>query len=213
MSSDNVIGAFSEEQAERLTGVSRAQLRRWDKIDFFKPAYSGAGNRAFNRIYSFRDIVSLRVLNQLRNVHNVSMPELRKAAAKLAHLGEDLWAKTTLWVHRGKVVYQEPTTKKRYEVTTSQWLFSELPLRIAINDTHKAIADMNKRGHDEVGKVVRTKYINNMAWVIAGTRIPVQVIKDYVAAGYGEDRILKDYPDLTAADIKAALAHGEAAAA
>lgn len=208
---DNIVGAFSEAQAERLTGVTRAQLRRWDRIGFFKPAYAGAG-RAFGRIYSFRDIVCLRVLNQLRNVYNVSMPELRKTAERLSHLGADLWTNTTLWVHRGKVVYQEPETNERYEVTTSQRVM-DIPLRVAINDTKQAVAAMNQRDAAQVGHVVRIKYVNNKTPIIAGTRIPVRVIQDYAEAGYGVDRILRDYPDLTVQDVEAALAYGSGSAA
>jgi len=212
MSDSNVIGAFSEEQAERLSGVTRAQLRRWDRTDFFKPAFSGSGSRAFNRIYSFRDIVSLRVLNQLRNIYNVTMPELRKAAAGMGHLGDDRWAKSSLWVHRGKVVYQEPDTEDRYEASTAQQVL-ELPLRIAISDTQHAVASLNERDAKKVGKVIRTKYVNNMVPVLAGTRIPVSAIKGYADAGYSTAHILREFPDLTAKDIEAALAYGQDVAA
>jgi uncharacterized protein (DUF433 family) len=212
MSDSNVIGAFSEEQAERLSGVTRAQLRRWDRTDFFKPSFPGSGSRAFNRIYSFRDIVSLRVLNQLRNIYNVTMPELRKAAAGMSHLGDDLWAKSSLWVHRGKVVYQEPDTEHRYEASTAQKVL-ELPLRVAISDTQHAVAALNERGTDEIGKIIRTKYVNNKVAVLAGTRIPVSAIKGYVEAGYSVEHILREFPDLSAKDVEAALAYKRDAAA
>lgn len=42
---------------------------------------------------------------------------------------------------------------------------------------------------------------------IAGTRIPVFVILDNLAAGLGRDDILKSYPSLSPADIDAALAY------
>ena len=203
---DNVVGAFSEEQAERLTGVTRAQLRRWDRTDFFKPAFAGSSTRAFSRIYSFRDIVSLRVLNQLRNIYNVTMPELRKAAAGMTHLGDDRWATASLWVHRGKVVYQEPATEDRYEASTAQKML-EIPLQIAISDTKEAVASMNRRDPAKIGTVIRTKYVNNMVPVLAGTRVPVSAIKGYVDAGYSTKHILHEFPDLTAADVEAAIAY------
>jgi uncharacterized protein (DUF433 family) len=43
--------------------------------------------------------------------------------------------------------------------------------------------------------------------VIAGTRIPINAVKDFHAAGYSTDQIIKEYPDLTAEDVEAALAH------
>jgi uncharacterized protein (DUF433 family) len=42
---------------------------------------------------------------------------------------------------------------------------------------------------------------------IKGTRIPVTVILENLAAGLTEEEILKGYPALTAADLKAALAY------
>lgn len=41
---------------------------------------------------------------------------------------------------------------------------------------------------------------------IRGLRITVYDILDYLASGMTEDQILKDFPDLTAQDIRAVLA-------
>lgn len=43
---------------------------------------------------------------------------------------------------------------------------------------------------------------------IRGTRIWVSLILDFLAGGVTEAEILADYPDLTAEDIRAALAYG-----
>lgn len=41
---------------------------------------------------------------------------------------------------------------------------------------------------------------------IRGLRITVYDVLDWLAAGMGEEQILADYPDLTSADIRVALA-------
>lgn len=46
--------------------------------------------------------------------------------------------------------------------------------------------------------------------VIKGTRIPVYLILNLLAAGYGFERIIKAYPQLTKEDIKAALNYAQA---
>ena len=46
--------------------------------------------------------------------------------------------------------------------------------------------------------------------VIKGTRIPVSVILDQIAAGDPLDDILKGYPELARADIQAALLYASA---
>jgi DNA-binding transcriptional MerR regulator len=35
---DVVVAAFTEEQAEKLTSVSKRQLQHWDRTDFFVPS-------------------------------------------------------------------------------------------------------------------------------------------------------------------------------
>lgn len=45
--------------------------------------------------------------------------------------------------------------------------------------------------------------------VIKGTRIPVYLILNLLAAGYNFDRIIKAYPELTKADIIAGLEYAE----
>ncbi|HHV76825.1 MAG TPA: DUF433 domain-containing protein [Syntrophothermus lipocalidus] len=43
---------------------------------------------------------------------------------------------------------------------------------------------------------------------IKGTRIPVSVILDNLAAGNSREEILRSYPSLTPEDIQAAIAYG-----
>jgi len=43
--------------------------------------------------------------------------------------------------------------------------------------------------------------------VVRGTRIPVYLIVDLVAAGLTDEQIVDDYPDLTGADVRAAVAY------
>ncbi len=42
---------------------------------------------------------------------------------------------------------------------------------------------------------------------IRGTRIPVSVVLDNIAAGLDKDTIIQSYPSLTADDIRAALSY------
>lgn len=45
--------------------------------------------------------------------------------------------------------------------------------------------------------------------VIAGTRVPVSVILNYLSHGATFKHIQKDYPELTTQDIKAAVSYAE----
>jgi uncharacterized protein (DUF433 family) len=48
--------------------------------------------------------------------------------------------------------------------------------------------------------------------VIAGTRVPVSVILDCLAAGMAADQITSEYPSLTPDGVRAAAAYGAALA-
>ena len=96
----SILGAFSEEQVSTLTGLSRSQLRAWNRKGFIRPEFKvvGGGTRPYTYIYSFKDLLKLRVLNQLRNVHSVPMRELERIERALEQLGDDKWTKQRLWV-------------------------------------------------------------------------------------------------------------------
>ncbi|MEE4155212.1 MAG: DUF433 domain-containing protein [Erythrobacter sp.] len=203
METTSIIGAFSAQQAERLSGVTLGQLRSWHAHGFLPASYADPqSSAAFSRIYSFKDIVTLRILNQLRNVHNVSLQELRRVAEALAEHGDDRWTKLKLYVHNRRVVVKEPRTDRKREITTNQYVVP-IPVEIEVTSAREAVADLNSARH--VGQVAKTRFINRSAKVIAGTRIPIAVIGQFADAGYSEAEIAAEYPTLTAQDIRAAL--------
>jgi uncharacterized protein (DUF433 family) len=58
-------------------------------------------------------------------------------------------------------------------------------------------------------RIVRHSEIMLGKPVIRGTRIPVYLIRDLVAAGMTAGEIVDDYPDLTIRDVEAAMAYVE----
>tara|TARA_R110002051_G_scaffold43831_3_gene89409 strand:+ start:7931 stop:8575 length:645 start_codon:yes stop_codon:yes gene_type:complete len=200
----NVIGAFGEDDAARLTGLSVGQLQQRDRSGFLQPSYAPENRRLpYSRVYSFRDIVSLRVLGQLRNVHNVPMQHLRKVSQKLAEFGDSKWTVATLYVLGRRVVFTDPRTKERQEVVTGQRVF-DIPLKVAISDTREAIRALNTRTSEDAGKVVKARFVMQNEPVFSGTRIPVATVKRYLHAGFAPDAIKKEFPQLTDEDIAAA---------
>jgi uncharacterized protein (DUF433 family) len=59
---------------------------------------------------------------------------------------------------------------------------------------------------DLTERITIDKGLCNGKPTIRGLRITVQTILDYLVAGESEKEILRQYPDLEAADIKACLA-------
>lgn len=199
--SDNVLGAFSEVDASRLSGVTKGQLKQWDANGLLSASYAQENRRQpYSRLYSFRDVVALRVLNQLRNVHSVSAQHLKQVADKLAHLGDQRWTKTTLYVLGKKVVFDDPTTSERREVVSEQRVF-DIPLKAAISDTLQAIRDQNVRTKEELGHTTKQKFVLQNQEVFEGTRVLVSAVLKYLERGYEDVEILAEFPDLTTDDI------------
>lgn len=203
--SENVVAAFTIDQASRLTGVTRRQLGAWERDGFFVPSIVYDDHGAHARFYSFRDLLSLKVLNQLRNETKVSMDHLKEVKNDLAHLGEDKWVKSTLYLLGRKVVIQRDDDT-RHEAGTGQEVF-RIPLRVVVGGMRERIQEFNKRGDNEVGHIVRKRGIARNQAVIAGTRIPVSAIKEFSEAGYTVSQILKEYPSLSKRDVEAAIAY------
>jgi uncharacterized protein (DUF433 family)/DNA-binding transcriptional MerR regulator len=211
MSAKNVVSAFTVDEVERLTGVSKRQLGYWDKTDFFVPGLAFAdGRRAYSRLYSFRDVVSLKVINALRNNSKVPLPHLREVKDKLRALGDEMWSKTTLYVLKKKVVFVNPETDAFEEVVSGQGVL-QIPLMIVSGDMSRAVDKLRKRDPASIGKFERRRNVAHNQEVIAGTRIPVRSVKAFSEAGYTVEEIRAEYPTLTEDDIRAAIAHEAAA--
>jgi len=204
MEGGNVIGAFSEEQASRISCVSVYQLRQWDREGFFPAAYGASQKHVpFGRMYSFRDLVSLQVLNDLRNQKKIPLSHLREVSAKLSHLGDRKWSGTTLYVLGKRVVLEDPATKHREDVVSGQKVLN-IPLRVVIKNTRERIKELNNRGNAQ-GQFTRGKFVTHNELVFSGTRIPVSIVIEFHDAGYTADQILGEFPDLTKVDIDAAV--------
>lgn len=208
----DVIGAFTEEQTASLADVKRGQLREWDRRGLLSPSYGvKEAHIPYGRLYSFRDLVSARVLGQLRK-HRVSFAHLVEVHRKLSALSDAPWSATTLYVCGREVVVGEPGTRRRHKLLSGQRVL-DIPLRVAIAGVREEIAKLNERSPDERGKVGRERFVAQGQPVIKGTRIPVASIQSFAAAGYNQSAILKEYPGLTAEDVVAALKFDRVAAA
>lgn len=211
MDTGNVISAFSEEDVERLTGITINQLRYWDRTGFFVPSLAHDDRRAvLSRVYTFRDVACLKILNAIRNESKVPLQHLRDVKQRLLHLGEDLWAKTTLYILNRRVIFYNPETDQKEDI--SGQLVLEIPLKVVSGDMERAVRALRERPAETVGKIVKHRGTAANKPVIAGTRIPVKSIKAFAEAGYSIDQIREQYPVLTEEDIRAALEYGSRAA-
>jgi DNA-binding transcriptional MerR regulator len=70
---------FTADQATRFTGCTSHQLRYWDRIGLVTPSVQATGGRpGVRRLYSFRDLISLRVIRSLLD-GGMSLQRVRRA--------------------------------------------------------------------------------------------------------------------------------------
>lgn len=201
----SVVMAFTEEQAASLAGLTVHRLRHWARTGFFVPEFSqAAAPSPYERVYSFSDLLSLQVLKQLRIDGGCSLQHLREVKAKLAHMGEALWSRTTLAVLNKKVVFIDASKGEMREPVSGQ-LVLQIPLRIVRSKMESAVAKLAERESSEIGRIDRKRNVRHNAAVVAGTRVPVASIRRLSEDGYSVAQIIAEYPALTPADVEAAL--------
>jgi DNA-binding transcriptional MerR regulator len=98
---------FTALQASRFTGTTGNQLRYWDKIGLVKPGVQATGGRpGVRRLYSFRDLIALKVVKSLLD-GGMSLQRVRRAYQYLrdnAHLDEHL--STVKLITDGKSIFK-----------------------------------------------------------------------------------------------------------
>lgn len=203
--SDNIQYTFLARDVVRLTGLSMSQLTRWDREGFFAPRYADDNRKsAYSRIYSFKDVVGLRTISELKGRHGVPFRELRRVAKELSSYTKTPWSDIRLWVWNRIVHFNEPETGRDREVVGGQYVL--FPLEAVERDVINSIAELRKRRETDFGHLEQHRLVARNALVVAGTRIPVSAIKNFSGAGFSPEQIMQEYPALTREDIEAALA-------
>lgn len=206
-SPDNpVVVALTDDHVAKVTGLSKSQLRAWDRRGFFSPKFAYDDRKtAYSRIYSFKDVVGLKTIETLRSKYKIGFGKLKEVADQLKARGFEHWADTTLYVLKKDVYFKDPETGDVENLRDGQ--LAMLEIIDVIESVTKRVVDLKRRGEEKLGEVERNKFVARNSWVIAGTRIPTAAIRRYSEAGFSVGDILEEYPTLTKEDVEAALEH------
>ena len=71
---------FDSKTVSRIVGVSLRQIQYWDERGFIRPSVKTAGGRGTKRLYSFADLVQLKVVKDLAD-HGLSLRKIRRCLA------------------------------------------------------------------------------------------------------------------------------------
>jgi DNA-binding transcriptional MerR regulator len=73
---------YNSKMASRIVGVSLRQIQYWDEQGFIRPSVKLAEGRGTKRLYSFRDLVCLKVVKDLTQ-RGLSLQKIRRCLRPL----------------------------------------------------------------------------------------------------------------------------------
>jgi DNA-binding transcriptional MerR regulator len=73
---------YDSKMASRIVGVSLRQIQYWDERGFVRPSVKPAHGRGTKRLYSFHDLVCLKVVKDLA-YHGISLQKIRRCLQPL----------------------------------------------------------------------------------------------------------------------------------
>ena len=186
--------------AARLAGLTVRQVDYWATTGLVGPSVDrtlGPGRRV--RLYDFVALLALMVAAELRR-RGVSLQHVRQIVARLLERG-----------------YDQPLTQLRFATVGSQVYFQHAdgdweggiqPDQLVLHQLldldliRRKIDEGLERRTDEFGRIERRRGVLGGKPVFAGTRIPVDTVRRYLAAGHSVDDILEAYPSLGTADVE-----------
>ena len=183
-----------------LTALSARRLQYWDETDFIRPSVAARQGRGWPRLYSFRDLVQLRVAAQLRN--RLSLQALRRLKAVLDADAPFATIRFAL-LPDDEVVYLGP--EGHYEAARRPGqivLEFDVPLLEILSTLEQDLERL--RARTGAGRLEKRRGVLGSQPVFAGTRIRPETVSRALGAGWSDRQILDEYPDLRQADIELA---------
>lgn len=203
-------GAFTTDQVLRLTGVSRRRLAYWLDQGIVGADVDEARGRGHVRLFSFRNLIEIRVAVWLRD--KLSLQLIRKVVRRLRE-DEQLEHPLIGIVEderqgrsppKQRVVIAGPDGEWADRKTDQLVLSITLPIERFASELRVA-AERDLSARRRPGQIERRRGVLGHTDVLAGTRVPTKAIWSLHVAGYDTERILRNYPGLTAADVAAAV--------
>ncbi|MDQ4044037.1 MAG: DUF433 domain-containing protein [Chloroflexota bacterium] len=200
---DRVLGAFTSEQAARLSGLSKRQVEYWDTTHIYSPSLSRLSRGPYSRIYSFTDLVALRTLAILRE--RVPPQRLRRIGAWLREHYDQPWSSLRFSLVGDRIDFIDPGSGAIVSTHPSGQEVIDIAYEEVAQDIVARIKHSQRRSDHDIGRVSQHRYVVRNAPVIAGTRVPIAAVWQFHEAGYSESEIIQEYPTLTIDDVRAAI--------
>lgn len=155
------------------------------------------------RLYDFEDLLALLVIRELFN-RKMSTYQIHRVVEHLKSTGYDRPLTELRFATEGpEIFFQHPDGNWEGDRNKNQRVFSQiLDLRLLRQQLRGSIRE--RRPKALLGQTVQKRRVHGSKPVFSGTRTPVSAVIPYIQRGYTIKQILKAFPELKSADVKAA---------
>lgn len=193
--------AFPDARARELAGVSMRRLRYWEQVGLVVPSITRTlSPRHTVRLYSYRDLLALLVVSELRTERDMSLQRIRRVVEHLHARGyEEPLSELRFATVGSEIYFQHPDGSWEGHLRLDQIVIVQVIMLDALRlRIHRAAA---ARADSDLGRVDKHRGVHASAPVFAGTRIRVSTVHDYLRNGYDTDAIIEALPGLTGEDV------------
>jgi uncharacterized protein (DUF433 family)/DNA-binding transcriptional MerR regulator len=186
-----------------IARISDRQVSYWEQKDIARPTVIASPRASARRVrlYDYTEMMSLMIAAELRG-RNVSLQHIRRVVDHLRTRGYDRPLTDVEFATVGAELYfRHPDGTWEGGLRPDQIVFHQV---LNLEPLRMRILDGIRRPDDTVGRIERRRGTHGSKPVISGTRVPVDTVRRYLAAGRSEDQILMAFPTLTKADLRTA---------
>lgn len=192
--------AVPRDVAARISRLSVRKIDYWARTQLVEPTVDTSGNTGRVRLYSFLDLLALVVAAEL-NARGVSVRHIRHVVEHLKSRGYNRpLSELTFATVSNRVYFQHDDGTWEGDLRPDQLILREV---LDLEPLRQRIAEGARRDQALVGKVERRRGALGNKPLLAGTRVPVETIQRYLAAGRSTDDVLEAFPMLTVSDVEA----------
>lgn len=203
----SVSKAFTLEQAATISRVSKRRATYWARHGIVVPSLVYRTDRQpHHYLYDFVDLVGLRTLGMLRDEHDLSLQQLRKAHRYLRDHADRPWSELRFWVRGKELLFTNPGSDRVLSADRPGQTAIAIELEPVARSVERAAEALSQRHPGDIGETERRRNIQGNRLLVKGTRVPVESILNLAEDGYSAERIVKSYSSLTLTDVEQVLA-------
>ena len=140
---DSMQQGFRGPQVCAIVGITYRQLDYWARTGLLRPSLADAKGSGSQRVYSYSDVVELKVIKQLLDA-GVNLQKARKAISCLRDSGDEL-ASTSLVLADEKSVLAKSGEEIIDLLRGGQGVFNIVPLAGVVTELEAAIHEIDRQ--------------------------------------------------------------------